>query len=47
MSLNVPSITPLSKNALVTLQKRYLFEGETPEDLFILVAKNIATAESL
>ena len=35
----------LTPNALLTLQKRYLLPGETPEDLFRRVAKHIAKAE--
>lgn len=44
---------PLSNNALIVLEKRYLKkdkEGnviETPEDMFVRVAKHIASADSL
>lgn len=45
--------TPISDNALIVLEKRYLKkdkEGnviETPEDMFMRVAKHIASADSL
>jgi ribonucleoside-diphosphate reductase alpha chain len=35
----------LSENARITLEKRYLFPGETPVDLFSRVAEAVATAE--
>lgn len=36
----------LSKNAIETLEKRYLLEGETPDDMFRRVAKFVAGTES-
>ena len=38
-------MTSLTPNALVTLQRRYLKDAETPEDLFRRVADNIAENE--
>ncbi|MFH2047476.1 MAG: vitamin B12-dependent ribonucleotide reductase [Pseudomonadota bacterium] len=44
---------PLSNNALIVLEKRYLKKNkegiaiETPEDMFVRVAKHIASADSL